>query len=61
MSLATNILSMCAAFILLAISVVVHEIGLISEGTLAFIAALWFVSFVGNAMFLATYTSGGRS
>jgi hypothetical protein len=61
MSLATNILSMCAAFILLAIAVVVHEIGLISEGTLVFIAGLWFVSFVGNAMFLATYTSRGKS
>ena len=61
MSLAFNILTMCAAFILLAVAVVVAEIGLISEGTLAFITALWFVSFVGNTMFIATYTSGGQS
>ena len=61
MSLAINILTMCAAFILLAVAVVVAEIGFISEGTLAFITALWFVSFIGNVMFFAAFTSGGRS
>ena len=60
MSLATNIFVLCAAFVLLAIAVVVAEIGFISEGTLAFITALWFVSFIGNVMFFAAFTSGGK-
>ena len=61
MSLTLNIFSLGLGFFLLGLSVLVFLIGMISQGMLALIAALWFVSFIGNTMFIATYTSGGRS
>jgi hypothetical protein len=48
MSLTLNIFSLGLGFFLLGLSV------------LALITALWFVSFIGNTMFIATYTSGGK-
>ena len=61
MSLTLNIFSLGLGFFLLGLSVLVFLIGMISQGMLALIAALWFVSFIGNVTFIATYTSGGRS
>jgi hypothetical protein len=61
MSLTLNIFSLGLGFFLLGLSVLVFLIGMISQGMLALIAALWFVSFIGNTMFIATYTSGGKS
>jgi hypothetical protein len=60
MSLTLNIFSLGLGFFLLGLSVLVFLIGMISQGMLALIAALWFVSFIGNTMFIATYTSGGK-
>ena len=61
MSLTLNIFSLGLGFFLLGLSVLVFLIGMISQGMLGLIAALWFVSFIGNTMFIATYTSGGQS
>ena len=60
MSLTLNIFAVGLGFFLLGLSVLVFLIGMISQGMLALIAALWFVSFIGNTMFIATYTSGGK-
>ena len=61
MSLTLNVFALGLGFFLLGLAVLVFLIGMISQGMLAFIAAVWFVSFIGNTMFIATYTSGGRS
>ncbi len=54
-SINSHIATITIGFFLLFVAAFIAQSGIISLGFMAFIAALWFVSFIAQAMYIAAF------
>ncbi len=57
-SINSHIATITVGFFLLLTAAFIAQAGIISLGFMALIAALWFVSFIGQVMYIAAFLGG---